>query len=95
MHGLQVHICMPSTDVTVNVLYRMECDQLRYEGALAMNWPRCPPPLMPPRPGLFTPGPRPMPFGPQRPPVVNFVFGSWDFPTRDFVAFLSHFICSF
>jgi len=42
-----------------------------------MNWPRCPPlqsmppPLMPPRPGLFAPGPRPPPFGPPRPPMVN------------------------
>ena len=57
----------------LNVLCRMECEQLRYEGAMTMNWPRAPPPLMPPRLGLFGPGPRPMPFGPQHPPMVNFV----------------------
>ena len=53
---------------------RLECDQLRYEGALMSNWTSYwrPPPMMPPmpmRPGFY---PRPaVPFGPQRPPMVQ------------------------
>ena len=51
---------------------RMECDQLRYEGAL-VNWPPGPRPPLPLRPGFFPPGPpRPgAPFGLQRPPMVT------------------------